>query len=83
MDDTVKKLREMGAIFNIFEYDDSNRSWCSLDDSEKDRLAKEQHCQAVTKQGHHAKKADGSDILCSECQRCYRKTGKTTAVYDH
>lgn len=80
---TIIELAKIGAKFNIFEYDDSNRAWCSLDDHEKTRLANCQHCLAVTKAGKHAKKADGSPILCTDCGRCYRKTGATTAVYDH
>lgn len=83
MDDTLKQLRDMKAIVNVFEYDDSNRSWCNLSLDEKGRLAGESHCPAVLKSGKHANKPDGTPILCSDCGRCYRKTGETTAVYDH
>jgi len=80
---TIAELAKIGAKFNVFEYDDSNRTWCTLNDQEKARLASCSHCLAVTKAGKHAAKADGSPILCTDCGRCYRKTGATTAVYDH
>lgn len=83
MDATLKQLKDMGAIVNVFEYDDSNRAWCTLSDQEKMRLAGCNHCPAVSKAGHHATKTDGSPILCTDCGRCYRKTDATTAVYDH
>ncbi len=82
MDKTIAKLKSMGAVVNVFEYDDSNRKWCTLDKAEQERLASEAHCPAVSHEGHHAK-VNGVDITCDMCGRCYRKTGKTTAVYDH
>ena len=69
--------------FNVFTYDDSNRKSCGLDAGEIETLSKLVHCPAVTKSGKHAKKPDGSEITCSECQRCYKKTGAETAVYAH
>jgi hypothetical protein len=83
MDDTIEKLKNLGAIVNIFEYDDTNRSACTLNAADKERLQSTAHCPAVTRSGHHALKPDGSPILCEQCGRCYRKTGATTAVYDH
>ena len=68
---------------NVFEYDDSLKPGCGLDEAEKARLAKVPHCPAVTKEGHHATLADGSPITCDRCGRCYRKTGARTAVYAH
>ena len=82
MTDLRSELDKLGVIYNVFEYDDSNRSWCTLNDSEKERLAGEQHCPAVGKDGHHVK-VNGVDLTCDMCGRCYRKTGKVTAVYDH
>ena len=69
--------------YNIFEYDDSKSKTCDLPEEEKMRLAATQHCPAVTPDGHHAKDAHGNDITCDMCRRCYRKTGKRTAVYAH
>lgn len=71
--------------FNVFTYDDSNRKNAGADLSDTDRevLSQLVHCPAVTKDGRHAKKPDGNEITCSECQRCYRKTGAETAVYAH
>lgn len=71
------------GTFNVFTYDDSMTKHCELSDADKAMLAKLPHCPAVTSAGHHAKKPDGTDITCSDCQRCYRKTGKETAVYAH
>lgn len=61
------------AKLNVFVYDDHV-------DPE---VAKLTHCPAVTKEGHHAKKADGTEIRCQDCLRCYRKTGAYTAVHAH
>ena len=63
-------------------------SWAKLncfiyDDHTEPELKAVQHCPAVTKEGHHAKLPDGSPIQCSNCLRCYRKTGQRTAVYAH
>lgn len=72
--------------FNVFTYDDSNRksgAGADLSDADRAALGKLVHCPAVTKSGKHAKKPDGTEITCSECQRCYRKTGAETAVYAH
>lgn len=71
------------GVFNVFEYDDSNRKNNGLSESEKTRLAAVAKCPAVTPKGGHAKRPDGSAITCSDCQRCYRKTGARTAVYAH
>ena len=61
------------AKLNVFTYDDHREA----------RLLKVQHCPAVTPQGHHAKRPDGTPIQCDQCRRCYVKTGKETAVYAH
>lgn len=76
-------LAKYPGKFNVFEYDDSNRKSNTLSDDEIARLAAEPHCPAVTIKGHHALTADGNPITCDMCKRCYRKTGKVTAVYDH
>ena len=71
------------AGLNVFEYDDGLQRGCGLDEAEKARLAKVPHCPAVTREGHHAKLPDGSEMTCDRCGRCYRKTGERTAVYAH
>lgn len=71
------------GAFNIFEYDDTNRKDCDLDDASRARLAATQHCPAVTKAGRHATTPDGKPITCDMCKRCYRKTGAVTAVWSH
>lgn len=68
---------------NVFEYDDTNRKDCTLEEAERLRLAAAPHCPAVMKSGHRAKTPHGEPITCSMCGRCYRKTGITTAVYAH
>ena len=77
-------LAEYGwAHLNVFEYDDSLIAGGGMPELDKARLAKTPHCPAVTKEGHHAKLPDGSNITCDKCGRCYRKTGQRTAVYAH
>lgn len=78
-----KFLNKYPGVFNVFEYDDSNRKDCDLSEEEKARLAKLPHCPAVTKDGHHATNKDGKPITCDGCTHCYRKTGRVTAVYAH
>lgn len=70
-------------VFNVFEYDDSNRKYCTLSEEEQSRLKRVQHCPAVTKEGKHAKTSLGISITCDMCRRCYRSTGERTAVYSH
>lgn len=76
-------LKKHPGVFNVFEYDDSQRKNNDLSPEEVARLASTIHCPAVTAKGGHAKKSDGTPITCSMCQRCYRKTGEVTAVYAH
>ena len=76
-------LAKYPGVFNVFEYDDSKRKNNELSKEEISRLESEVHCPAVNSKGHHALKPDGTPITCSMCQRCYRKTGETTAVYAH
>ena len=71
------------ANLNVFEYDDSNVKGNSLSEEDVERLAKAPHCPSVTRDGHHAKNKDGSEVTCDQCRRCYRKTGRLTAVYAH
>lgn len=78
-----KFLEKYPGKFNVFEYDDSNRKNNTLSEDELTRLASEAHCPAVSIKGHHATKPDGTPITCDMCKRCYRKTGKITAVYAH
>lgn len=68
---------------NVFEYDDSLRKGCTLSDDDRTRLAGLPHCPAVLASGKHAKTAAGDSITCDMCLRCYRNTGRTTAVYAH
>lgn len=83
MEATINRLHMMGAKFNVFEYDDSNLSSCDLTEEEKLRLQALSHCMAVTKEGHHYYKSNGEPLQCADCQKCYNKTGKVTAVYSH
>ncbi len=78
-----KFLAKYPNKFNVFEYDPSNLANCNLSLVDRARLAKITKCPAVDKNGHHVKKADGTPITCKDCGRCYRKTGKITAVYAH
>lgn len=71
------------AMLNVFEYDDSNVKGNSLSEEDVERLSKAPHCPSVTRDGHHAKNKDGSEVTCDQCRRCYRKTGRLTAVYAH
>ena len=68
---------------NVFEYDDSNLKHNTLSEEEKRRLEAIPKCPAVDIKGHHATTKDGKPITCDMCGKCYRKTGKTTAVYAH
>ena len=61
------------AKLNVFVYDDHT-------EESVERLP---HCPAVDAKGHHAKRPDGTPIQCSQCLRCYRKTGQRTAVHAH
>lgn len=68
---------------NVFEYDDTNRAKHDHTPEDARRLAALPHCPAVTKSGKRATGASGEPITCDMCKRCYKKTGKTTAVYSH
>lgn len=76
-------LKKYPGKVNVFEYDDSNLKHHDLSEEDVRRLSEIKHCPAVTKQGHHAKDANGEDITCDKCKRCYTKRGWTTAVYSH
>lgn len=76
-------LEKHQGKFNIFEYDDTNRTGNELSEEDIERLKNERHCPAVTPDGHHAFTKDGEPITCDMCKRCYRKTGEITAVYAH
>ena len=76
-------LKKYPGQFNVFEYDETNKKTCEWSQEDRERLAKLPHCIAVNFNGHHAKTKDGEDITCDMCKRCYRKTGKHTAVYSH
>ena len=71
------------GLFNVFEYDDSNRKDNDLSAEDIARLDSTIHCPAVTKSGKHAKTSSGEDITCDHCLRCYRKNSGHTAVYSH
>lgn len=71
------------GLFNVFEYDDSNREDNDLSEEDISRLAGMIHCPAVTRSGKHAKTPSGEDITCDHCLRCYRKSSGRTAVYSH
>lgn len=86
MADTIKRLRNMGVVFNVFEYDDSNLSSCSLTEEEKASLAAKVHCPAVgpTQANRHpANPKTGQPWHCEECKGCYTKTGTHRCVYSH
>lgn len=73
--------------FNVFEYDDTNHRGCSLAAADQKRLAATHHCPAVLKDGSHATYTDSAgkqkNITCNMCNRCYKNTHETTAVYSH
>ena len=75
-------LKKYPNQFNVFEYDETNRSSCNWSVQDRYRLAQIHHCPAVDFKGHH-RKLDGKSITCDLCQRCYHKTGRVTAVYAH
>lgn len=83
MDSTIAELNRLGAKYNIFTYDDSNRNINELSEEDKKYLEALPHCKAVMKNGGHYLKSDGTPLHCAECQKCYHKTGKETAVYSH
>jgi len=83
MDETIAELNSLGAKYNIFTYDDSNTNKNELSEEDKRYLEALPHCKAVMQNGGHYLKPDGSPLHCSECQRCYHKTGKEIAVYSH
>ena len=86
MKETIDKLHAMGAIFNVFEYDDSNLVSCDLPEEEKARLKSLSHCQAVgpTKENRHPINPKTGDTWhCEECKGCYTKTGIHRCVYSH
>ena len=76
-------IEKYAGKVNVFEYDPTNLKSCDWSEEDRVRLFSLPHCPAVTKDGKHAKKPNGDPILCEDCRRCYRKTGKTTAVYAH
>lgn len=78
-----KFLKKYPGKFNVFTYNDSNIKNNGLSEKEIERLNALPKCPAVTKEGKHAKDKNGNPILCDHCMRCYRKTGKETAVWAH
>lgn len=60
--------------FNVFEYDDSNKTG---------KASRGRHCPAVKKNGKRAIKKDGKPVTCDGCTYCYKQTGKVTKVYAH
>ena len=83
---TINRLHAMGAIFNVFEYDDSNLGSCSLSPEEKARLRALPKCPAVgaTKENRHpVNPKTGQSWHCEECRGCYTKTGTHRCVYSH
>lgn len=76
-------LAKYPGRFNVFEYDDTYVKGCELSNEDKVRLEALVHCPAVMGSGAHAKDANGNPITCDRCKRCYRQSGKTTAVYAH
>lgn len=74
-DDFLKKYRDR---VNVFTYDDSNSRGNHLTEEDKKYLAGLTHCPAVLPNGKR-----NSNVVCIKCQRCYKKTGKETAVYAH
>lgn len=86
MKDTIADLKAMGAVFNVFEYDDSNLSSCDLSDETKHILASTPHCPAVgpTQANRHPiNPATGETWRCCECKACYTKSGSRRCVYSH
>lgn len=79
----AKFIEKYKGKVNVFEYDDSKRSNSIVSLVQKVRLAKLAHCPAVNADGSHGVDKDGKRIKCEGCGNCYRKTGRTTAVYAH
>lgn len=70
-------LAKYPGQFNVFEYDGTNRKNHDFLDEDVERLSKLVHCPAVLKTGVRSK------VTCDQCMRCYKKTGKITAVFAH
>jgi hypothetical protein len=86
MKETIKALHAMGAIFNVFEYDDSNLSACTLSEEERKALSSSAHCPAVgpTQANRHpVNPVTGQTWRCVDCKACYTKTGTKRCVYSH
>lgn len=86
MADTIEQLKAMGAVFNVFEYDDSILASSALSAEEKKAQAAKPHCPAVgaTQENKHPiNPATGAAWKCTECGACYRKNGSRRCVYSH
>ena len=86
MKDTIETLHKIGSVFNVFEYDDSNRAKNDLSEDEKVRLSKLPHCVAVgptAANRHPINPKTGKAWHCHECKGCYTKTGTHRCVYSH
>lgn len=86
MAETIAALKSMGAVFNVFEYDDSNLSSAQLTPEEREQLSKHPHCPAVgaTKDNPHPiNPKTGTVWHCCDCKGCYLKTGIHRCVYSH
>lgn len=86
MKETIAELHKIGAIFNVFEYDDSNRRDCTLSAQQKQELSARPHCPAVgaTKENKHPINPKTGEVWhCNECRGCYTKTGIHRCVYSH
>ena len=77
-DAAIRKLREMGVMLNVFEYDDSNLKGNQLSPEDVERLRKMRHCPAVRENG-----TMDHDVQCKTCGYCYVRDGGETAVYSH
>ena len=86
MKPVIEELHSMGAVFNVFHYDDSNLSSCNMTPEEKRTRQAKPHCIAVGQTAanrHPINPATGEPWKCEDCKGCYTKTGIHRYVYSH
>ena len=68
---------------NIDQYHFEGLNSFVWDDGDDPEISKLPHCPAVSAPTTPGGKGKSTGITCSQCGRCYRTTGKKTAVYNH
>ena len=82
----IQELKSLGAVFNVFEYNDTNLASCDLPEEAHIRFESMKACPAVgpTQANRHpVNPKTGEAWHCEDCQGCYRKTGTHRFVYSH